>query len=175
MTTKKLMWITSIIMIVTMLLGACSPAAAPTTAPAETQASAATQAPAATEAPSAGGKQLIAVITASLDNPFFVTMANTADAEAKKLGYDTWVVSHNDDANKQTELIDTAISKKAGLRSFWTMPAQTLRWRRSRRPRMRAFRPSWWTVRSTRPAWRSRRLCRTTSRERSWGRRNSSS
>jgi erythritol transport system substrate-binding protein len=113
MTTKKLMWIISIIMIVSMLLGACAPAAAPTTAPAETQAPVATQAPAATEAPSASGKQLIAIITASLDNPFFVTMANTADAEAKKLGYDTWVVSHNDDANKQSELIDTAISKKA--------------------------------------------------------------
>jgi erythritol transport system substrate-binding protein len=113
MTTRKLMWITSIIMIVTMLLGACAPAAAPTTVPAETQAPAVTQAPAATQAPSAGGKQLIAIITASLDNPFFVTMANSADGEAKKLGYDTWVVSHNDDANKQSELIDTAISKKA--------------------------------------------------------------
>jgi erythritol transport system substrate-binding protein len=40
-------------------------------------------------------------------------MANTAKAEAEKLGYDTWVVSHNDDANKQNELIDTAIAKKA--------------------------------------------------------------
>ncbi len=59
------------------------------------------------------GKQLVAIITASLDNPFFVTMANSAKAEAEKLGYDTWVVSHNDDANKQNELIDTAIAKKA--------------------------------------------------------------
>jgi erythritol transport system substrate-binding protein len=60
-----------------------------------------------------GPKKLIAIITASLDNPFFVTMANTAKAEAEKLGYDTWVASHNDDANKQNELFDTAISKKA--------------------------------------------------------------
>jgi erythritol transport system substrate-binding protein len=60
-----------------------------------------------------GGKKLIAIITASLDNPFFVTMANSADAEAKKLGYDTWVVSHNDDAKTQSDLIDTAIAKKA--------------------------------------------------------------
>ena len=68
-----------------------------------------------TEGASAGGgeKKLIAIITASLDNPFFVTMAETAKAEAEKLGYDTWVVSHNDDANKQNELIDTAIAKKA--------------------------------------------------------------
>jgi erythritol transport system substrate-binding protein len=40
-------------------------------------------------------------------------MADSAKAEAEKLGYDTWVVSHGDDANKQNELIDTAISKKA--------------------------------------------------------------
>ncbi len=60
-----------------------------------------------------GNGQLIAIITASLDNPFFVTMAETAKNEAEKLGYTTWVVSHNDDANKQNELIDTAIAKKA--------------------------------------------------------------
>ena len=113
MATRKLMWITSIIMIVSMLLGACASATTPTTAPVETQAPMETPAPSATEVPAASGKQLIAIITASLDNPFFVTMANSADAEAKKLGYDTWVVSHNDDANKQSDLIDTAISKKA--------------------------------------------------------------
>jgi ABC-type sugar transport system substrate-binding protein len=91
MNTKKLMWITSTIMIITMLLAACQPAATPTQAPAPTKAAAVTQAPAPTQAPAAGsGKKLIAIITASLDNPFFVTMANSADAEAKKLGYDTW-------------------------------------------------------------------------------------
>jgi erythritol transport system substrate-binding protein len=60
-----------------------------------------------------GAKKLIVIITASLDNPFFVTMAETAKAEAEKLGYDTLVASHNDDANKQNELFDTAIAKKA--------------------------------------------------------------
>ncbi len=108
MFTKRWAPILSIFILLAMILGACAPAspAAPTAAP--QQASAPTEAPAA-----ASGKQLVAIITASLDNPFFVTMANSAKAEAEKLGYDTWVVSHNDDANKQNELIDTAIAKKA--------------------------------------------------------------
>jgi erythritol transport system substrate-binding protein len=67
---------------------------------------------AAAPAPAAG-KKLIAVITASLDNPFFVTMAETAKAHAEKLGYEATVASHGDDANKQKELIDSAIAKGA--------------------------------------------------------------
>ncbi len=57
--------------------------------------------------------KLMAIITASLDNPFFVTMKNSAQAEAAKLGYQTMVVSHNDDVNQQNQLIDTAISRRA--------------------------------------------------------------
>src|SRR5512133_3785649 len=114
MFTKRWSTILSFFVLLSMLLGACTPAT-PTAAPAQPAAATATTAPAAaaTEAPAASGKKLIAIITASLDNPFFVTMANSAKAEAEKLGYDTWVVSHNDDANKQSDLIDTAISKKA--------------------------------------------------------------
>jgi erythritol transport system substrate-binding protein len=59
------------------------------------------------------GKKLIAVITASLDNPFFVTMMNTAKAEAEKLGYDTMTASNNDSADTQNQLFDTAIAKHA--------------------------------------------------------------
>ncbi len=70
------------------------------------------------EAPSqatqaSSGKKLIAVITASLDNPFFVTMANTAKAEAEKLGYDATVASHNDNVDTQNQLFDNAIARKA--------------------------------------------------------------
>jgi erythritol transport system substrate-binding protein len=57
--------------------------------------------------------KLIAIITPSHDNPFFATEANAADAEAKKLGYETLVLVHDDDANKQNQLIDTAIARKA--------------------------------------------------------------
>jgi erythritol transport system substrate-binding protein len=59
-----------------------------------------------------GGK-LIAIITPSHDNPFFATEADAAAAAAKKLGYDTLVLVHDDDANKQNQLIDTAIARKA--------------------------------------------------------------
>ena len=60
-----------------------------------------------------GGGKLIVIITASLDNPFFKVAAVSADAKAKQLGYDTLVFSHGDDANKQNELFDTAITRKA--------------------------------------------------------------
>ena len=60
---------------------------------------------------SAGG--LIAIITPSQENPFFKAEADAAKAEAEKLGYKTSVASHDDDPNKQSELIDAAISQKA--------------------------------------------------------------
>lgn len=64
----------------------------------------------------AGGAQaanLIAIITPSHDNPFFKAEADTANARAKALGYDTIVLVHDDDANKQSQLIDTAIARGA--------------------------------------------------------------
>jgi len=64
-------------------------------------------------AAAAPGKKLVAIITASLDNPFFVTMAQSAKTEAESLGYDTWVVSHNDNVDTQNTLFDTAIAKHA--------------------------------------------------------------
>lgn len=56
---------------------------------------------------------LIAIITPSHDNPFFKSEADAAKAEAESLGYETSVASHDDDPNKQSELIDAAISKGA--------------------------------------------------------------
>jgi erythritol transport system substrate-binding protein len=70
-------------------------------------------APSQAQSTSTSGKQLMSIITASLDNPFFVTMAQTAKAEAEKLGYDTMVASHNDNADTQNQLIDTAIARHA--------------------------------------------------------------
>jgi erythritol transport system substrate-binding protein len=60
-----------------------------------------------------GNGKLIAIITASLNNPYFVQVAKTAEAEAKRLGYDTLVLSNDDDANKQSQEIDTVIARKA--------------------------------------------------------------
>jgi erythritol transport system substrate-binding protein len=59
----------------------------------------------------AGG--LIAVITPAHDNVFFKAEADAAVAKAKALGYTTTSSSHDDDPNKQSELIDSAISAGA--------------------------------------------------------------
>jgi erythritol transport system substrate-binding protein len=62
-----------------------------------------------------GGKAggLIAIITPPVENPFFKAEADAAANKAKELGYTTSVASHDDDPNKQSELIDAAISRKA--------------------------------------------------------------
>ena len=85
-----------------LALAACSSAAS-TGTPAATSSAAASSA--------AGG--LIAVITPSHDNPFFKAEADAAVAKAKSLGYTTTSASHDDDPNKQSELIDAAVSAGA--------------------------------------------------------------
>ena len=60
-----------------------------------------------------GGSNIIYVITPSHSNPFFKTEAEAAEAKAKELGYETKVVSHDDDPTKQSQLFETAISDKA--------------------------------------------------------------
>jgi erythritol transport system substrate-binding protein len=57
--------------------------------------------------------RLVVIITPSHDNPFFKAEAEVADAKAQSLGYETLVLSHDDDASKQDQLVDTAIARKA--------------------------------------------------------------
>jgi len=61
----------------------------------------------------ASAADLIAIITPSHDNPFFKAEAEGAKARAEALGYETIVLVHDDDANKQNQLIDTAIARGA--------------------------------------------------------------
>lgn len=61
----------------------------------------------------AAAADLMAIITPSHDNPFFKAEAVGAQAKAKALGYDTLVLVHDDDPNKQSELFDTAIARGA--------------------------------------------------------------
>lgn len=61
----------------------------------------------------AAAQDLIVIITPSHDNPFFKAEAEGAKARAEELGYTTQVYSHDDDANKQNELIDSAIAAGA--------------------------------------------------------------
>jgi len=58
----------------------------------------------------AASADTIGIITPSHDNPFFKAEADGAAAKAKELGYDTLVLVHDDDANKQSELFDSAIA-----------------------------------------------------------------
>lgn len=64
----------------------------------------------------AAAADTIAIITPSHDNPFFKAEADGAAAKAKELGYDTMVLVHDDDANKQSELFDSAIA--AGVKAI---------------------------------------------------------
>ncbi|MDH2329137.1 D-ribose ABC transporter substrate-binding protein [Cereibacter sp. SYSU M97828] len=61
----------------------------------------------------ASAEGLIAIITPSHDNPFFKAEAVGAEARAKELGYETLILVHDDDPNKQSELFDTAIARGA--------------------------------------------------------------
>ncbi len=85
------------------------PAEEATEEPAE---EAAAEEPAAAEE-AAASSNLIVVITPSHDNPFFGAMADIAVAKAEELGYETLSLVHDDDANKQDELFDTAIAQGA--------------------------------------------------------------
>lgn len=58
-------------------------------------------------------ERLIVIITPSLDNPFFGQEALGAEARAKELGYQTLKYSHDDDAYKQSQLIDNAMAQGA--------------------------------------------------------------
>lgn len=57
--------------------------------------------------------KLVVIITPSHSNPFFKSEAVGAEAKAKELGYDVLTLVHDDDANKQNEMFDTAIARKA--------------------------------------------------------------
>ncbi|MCY1145469.1 D-ribose ABC transporter substrate-binding protein [Actinoplanes sp. Pm04-4] len=72
------------------------------------------------EASSSGGgesapaaSKLVVIITPSPDNVFFKAEQDAAAAQAKGLGYETLVLSHDDDPTKQSQQFDTAISRKA--------------------------------------------------------------
>ena len=93
---------------------------------------------AASAAMPAFAADLIAIITPSHDNPFFKAEAVGAEAKAKELGYETLVLVHDDDANKQSSL-SIPPSAVAQRRSSSTMPAPKHRSPPSRRPRMRGI------------------------------------
>ena len=71
-------------------------------------------APTATGGGQAGGT--IAIITVDPSNPYWKAEADTAKAEAEKLGYTTTVNANNNDPETQNQQIETAINDKvAGI------------------------------------------------------------
>jgi erythritol transport system substrate-binding protein len=56
---------------------------------------------------------LISIITVTLKNPFWQAEVKAAEAEAKALGYTTKSSAHEQDVNKQSQLIDAAIANKS--------------------------------------------------------------
>lgn len=96
--------------------GCSTSTAASSAAPSKAEASKAASSAAASSAAwvkADGASNIIVIITPSHSNPFFKTEADAAEAKAKELGYQTLVLVHDDDPTKQSELFDTAISKKA--------------------------------------------------------------
>jgi erythritol transport system substrate-binding protein len=67
----------------------------------------------AAPASAASKSNLVVIITPSPDNVFFKAEQDAAKAAAEKLGYQTLVLSHDDDPTKQSQAIDTAISRQA--------------------------------------------------------------
>ncbi|MCC8180701.1 MAG: D-ribose ABC transporter substrate-binding protein [Planctomycetes bacterium] len=59
------------------------------------------------------GEKLMVIITPSHSNPFFKTEADVAAARARELGYAVQSYSHDDDASRQSNYVDTAIANKA--------------------------------------------------------------
>ncbi|MDM8004704.1 MAG: substrate-binding domain-containing protein, partial [Phycisphaerae bacterium] len=59
------------------------------------------------------GEGLIVIITPSHDNPFFKAEADSAEAAAKALGYETLVLIHDDDPALQDQHFDLAIAQGA--------------------------------------------------------------
>ncbi len=66
-----------------------------------------------TKATSATKGGLITIIVNDPSNPYWLTEGNVASAEAKKLGYTATVGASKGDTNTESNLIDTAITKKS--------------------------------------------------------------
>ncbi len=99
MMTRRTFSIYGLVMAAVLLLAACGQTT--------------TQSSSSTPGTTTSGKKLIVIITPAHDNVFFKAEADAANAEAKSIGYDTLVLSHDDDVNKQNQEIDTAIARHA--------------------------------------------------------------
>ncbi len=56
-------------------------------------------------------KDVLAIVTPSHSNPFFAAGAEGAKVKAEELGYEVIAYSHDDDANKQREIIESVVAQ----------------------------------------------------------------
>ena len=66
----------------------------------------------AAPAPTAGGGDVIGLAISTQNNPFFVSLKQGAEEEAKKLGLKLVVVDANDDSSKQAAGVDDLLQQK---------------------------------------------------------------
>lgn len=60
--------------------------------------------------PAPGGKKKIAIVVSTLNNPWFVFLAQTAAAQAEKLGYESKIFDSQNNTNTETEHFENAIA-----------------------------------------------------------------
>ena len=110
---RNFLTILGILLVASMFLAACQPAAAPTAAPAEdSQAPAEEAAPEqAAEAP-AGEQKVIGLVQINLSHPFHIGEVEGAKEAARRYGFELKVVSGEDDVNKQIQAFENLVNEK---------------------------------------------------------------
>lgn len=108
---KRFPIVISLLVISMLVLSACQPAAVTTETPAGTEAPAATQAPAEGETEPAGDEPTVGLIVSTLNNPFFVTLRDGAQAKADELGMSLIVVDAQDDSARMISGIEDMINR----------------------------------------------------------------
>jgi ABC-type sugar transport system substrate-binding protein len=111
---KNTLYVLSIMLVLSMLLGACAPAAAPAPAPAA-PAAAATSAPAAAPAKAASGKGVIAYSQSGMENEWRAMNTKEMEKAVKAAGYDFVWTNANGDAAKQLADVESLLAQKPAL------------------------------------------------------------
>ena len=101
--------------IMVLSMAACGSSKPAETAAAETEAAEAAEETAAAEEGAAAVEGSVGLSLSTLNNPFFVTLSDGAEAKAKELGVDLIVVDAGDDSAKQTSDIEDLISKNIAV------------------------------------------------------------
>ena len=105
---KKLLPFLSVVLMLTFIMAACTPAAAPTAAPAAAEPAAA--APAAA-APAAAGKLAVGVVLPTKDEPRWVQDETRFNEALKAAGYDVEILFSQGDSAKEKANVESLISK----------------------------------------------------------------